>query len=153
MTKQPSPGVQATVNRLVPFVHVADVDASLVFYGFLGLEPETTMQDPEGRTFWAMARNRDAEIMLARASGPIDAEQQAVLFYFYSQNIKALRRYLLSSGLRDAGTYTGRATTEDTSSSVYQVTQRDYMPGGEMRVVDPDGYVILVGQTEEHKPQ
>ncbi|MFK7884420.1 MAG: VOC family protein [Phycisphaerales bacterium] len=148
MTAQPPLSLKTAVSRLVPFVHVADVDASLAFYSFFGLERESTMQDPEGRTFWALARNRDAEIMLARASGPIDAEQQAVLFYLYSQDINALRRHLLDSGLHDAGTYTGKATPDDTSSSAYRITQPEYMPGGELRVVDPDGYVILVGQLE-----
>jgi hypothetical protein len=67
--------------------------------------------------------------MFARASGPVDASQQAVLFYLYSPNLVALREHLISAGVR-----------------VSPVTYPDYMPKGEVRVEDPDGYTLLIGQ-------
>lgn len=44
-----------------------------------------------------------------RTSGPIDAEQQAVLFYMYTNNVAALREALLGTGVADA---TAGATTQ-----------------------------------------
>jgi hypothetical protein len=67
----------------------------------------------------------------ARASGPIIADQQAVLFYLYSPDLIALREHLLAKGVK-----------------VSEITYPDYMPKGEIRIEDPDGYVLLVGQAD-----
>ncbi len=140
----PSPPATHAVNRLVPFVHVGDVEASLAFYGLLGYVPEHVMKDLGGRAFWAMAKSGNAEIMFARADGPIDPEQQAVLFYMYSTDVARLRLHLLAAGLHDGsekGPHEGRRV-------VCEVSHPHYMQAGELRIVDPDGYCILVGQLE-----
>ncbi len=144
-----APPAGCAVNRLVPFVHVADVEASLAFYALLGFVPQNVMKDERGRAFWALAQSGGGgggEIMLARADGRVDCEQQGVLFYMYSTDVAALRRHLLASGLHDGGAYLGMKMPSDRPGMVYEVAQREYMRGGEMRLVDPDGYVILVGQ-------
>jgi hypothetical protein len=143
---RPSPHVACAVNRLVPFVHVADVEASLAFYALLGFAPQNIMKDVRGRASWALAQSAKAEIMLARADGPVDAEQQAVLFYMYSTDIAGVRRHLLENGLRDGGVYHGVKGLNDRPGMVFEVAHRDYMPGGEVRIADPDGYIILIGQ-------
>ncbi|MFI4854686.1 MAG: TIGR03067 domain-containing protein [Phycisphaerales bacterium JB065] len=139
-------GCTASVNRLVPYVHVADVEASLAFYARLGFVSVNAMKDSHGKMFWVLARSGDAEIMLVQASGPIDAEQQAVLFYMYSPDLSTLRATLIEHGLRDAGVYRGVRSPEDTTQMVHKIAHPDHMKCGEMRVIDPDGYVILVGQ-------
>jgi hypothetical protein len=58
-----------------------------------------------------------------------ESHQQAVLFYFYSPDLSALREHLLASGVQVSG-----------------ITYPEYMPKGEIRVEDPDGYVLLIGQ-------
>jgi len=105
----PAPPAACAVNRHVPFVHVGDVEASLDFYALLGFVPESVMKDGHGRAFWALAKSGKGEIMFARASGPVDAEQQAVLFYMYSTDVAGLRRHLLENGVRDGGAYCGAA--------------------------------------------
>jgi len=141
-----------TVHRLVPFAHVASVDASLLFYALLGFEPQHVLKDPSGRAFWAMAQSgeetRKAEIMFAQSSGPINAAQQAVLLYMYTTDAESLRRHLLARGVRDGGRYSGAASPNDSPGMVYHVSHPVHMPAGELRVVDPDGYVILVGQLQ-----
>ena len=140
------PHLPFLVNRLVPFVHVADVETSLAFYGLLGFVPRHSMKDARGSTFWALAQSEAAEIMFARADGPIDAGQQAVLFYMYSTDVNGLRRHLLGKGLRDGGAYHGG---EGHGPRVaFEVAHPNYMRAGEMRLTDPDGYCILVGQLE-----
>jgi hypothetical protein len=134
------------VNRLVPFAHVVDVRASVEFFGLLGFVPESVLRDGQGCEFWALLRSGGAEIMLARASGLVDAEQQAVLFYMYSTDVAGLRQHLLANGVRDGGSYSGARGPDDGPRTVFEVGYRDYMPAGELRVHDPDGYVILVGQ-------
>jgi hypothetical protein len=140
------------VDRLVPFVHVADVEASLAFYALLGFEARHVMRDASGRAFWAMAQSggrgdgEGAEIMFARADGPVDPAQQAVLFYMYSRNVSALRAGLLAGGLHDGGVYCGQAGPNAGRRVVFMVAHPHYMPAGEVRVADPDGYCILVGE-------
>lgn len=148
MTTQtgPSPNSVCAVNRLVPFVHVADVEASLDFYALLGFVPQNIMRDARGCAFWALAQSGKGEIMLARADGPIDAGRQAVLLYMYSPDVATLRRHLLAGGLRDGAVYSGAASLGDGPRMVFEVAHPHYMPAGEVRIADPDGYVILVGQ-------
>lgn len=130
------------VNRLVPMAHVADVEASVAFYALLGFTPRNVLRDAEGNAYWAMTTSGSAEIMFARASGPIDAGVQAVLFYMYSPDVRGLRSHLLSGGLRD-----GTASDANGGRRVtFPITHPPYMPAGELRIHDPDGYVVLVGQ-------
>lgn len=136
----------ASVNRLVPYVHVVDVEASLAFYTNFGFSLVNAMKDDQGKMFWVHARSESAEIMLVQASGPIDAEQQAVLFYMYSLDLNTLRATLIKRGLRDAGVYRGIRSPDDSTLMVHAIAHPKHMKGGEMRVIDPDGYVILVGQ-------
>ena len=148
MTTKPtlSPNDSCAVTRLVPFVHVADVEASLAFYALLGFVPQNVLKDCDGRAFWALAQSSAAEIMLARANGPVEASQQAVLFYMYSEDVASLRRHLIANGLPDGGVYCGAATPGDCHPMVFEVAHPDYMAAGEVRIADPDGYCILVGQ-------
>jgi hypothetical protein len=70
-----------------------------------------------------------ARLMLGLASGPIDAATQAVLFYCWAPDVQRLHDELAAAGV-----------------AVGEVTRPFYMPSGEFRVEDPDGYVLLVGQ-------
>ena len=53
----------------------------------------------------------------------------AVLFYLYADDLAPLREDLLSKAI-----------------SASEISFPFYMPKGEIRVVDPDGYVLLIGQ-------
>lgn len=138
----PTPAVHA----LVPFVHVASVDESLAFYAHLGFVPDSRLADQSDRAFWASAVSGKAKIMFAQSSGPINPDDQAVLFYMYSDDVKALRTHLLAKGLHDGSVFSGAAGPNGGRKVVFEVTHPHYMPAGEIRVHDPDGYVILVGQ-------
>lgn len=138
----PSP----TVNTLVPFVHVASVDDSLAFYATLGFTTDSRLADQSDRAFWASAVCEKAKIMFAQSSGPINPADQAVLFYMYSDDVQALRTHLLAKGLHDGTSFTGTSSPNNGRSVVFEVTHPHYMQSGEVRVHDPDGYVILVGQ-------
>jgi catechol 2,3-dioxygenase-like lactoylglutathione lyase family enzyme len=116
------------VHDLVPFVHVLEPERSVEFYRRLGLEPINSVSDGD-RLQWAFLRNEHACLMVARASGAIDREQQAILLYLYVRDLEALRGQLLDDGI-EAG----------------QIEYPTHMPAGELRLEDPDGYVLLVGQ-------
>jgi len=126
--------------------HAVDVDASVAFYALLGFRAVRVLKDHFGRAYWALAASGAAELMLARASGPVDPTVQAVLFYMYAADVRALREHLLARGLADGGVFHGQAGPGNGTRVVFEVSRPDYMPAGEIRVSDPDGYCVLVGQ-------
>ena len=90
----------------------------------------------DGRLVWAFVTSPSddpnaagARLMLAQADGPFDAESQAVLFYCWAPDVRELHDELAAAGVE-----------------VGDVQRRFYMPAGEFRVIDPDGYIVLVGQ-------
>ena len=147
------------VTTHVPIAHVEDVDRSAGFYALLGFHCDNRFSGPDGKTNWAAMTSGAARIFFARASGPIDDTQQAVLFYMYSNDVMALRMHLLKSGLIDGGRFPSEPVPGDDSvavnplassrKAVFRPTFPFYMPQGEIRVHDPDGYCILVGQLEQ----
>ena len=126
------------IDALTAYAHVADVDRSVGFYRLLGLELESSSAS-DGKLVWALvtgpggapAETR-ARLMLALASGPVDAASQAVLFYCWTRDVEGLHRELADAGVE-----------------VGDVTHPLHMPAGEFRVEDPDGYVVLVGQLDD----
>jgi hypothetical protein len=120
---------QAQVTGLIAMAHVANVQRSVGFYKLLGMEVRGSLKASTGDLRWAHIACGSAHLMLARASGPITASDQAVLFYLYSPNLIALRDHLITAGV-----------------TVSPITYPEYMPKGEVRLEDPDGYVLLIGQ-------
>jgi hypothetical protein len=120
---------QARVTGLIPMAHAADVQRAVDFYKLLGMELRGSLKNSSGGLQWAHVGCEQAELMFAHAAEPVNAGQQAVLFYLYSPNLVALREHLMTVGVGVSG-----------------ITYPEYMPKGELRVDDPDGYCLLIGQ-------
>lgn len=118
----------ATVYAVMPYVHVADVERSISFYRLLGFEV-ISRWPYDGKPGAAFIESGTAKMLLAPASAPVDSSAQASLLYMYVADVVALRKRLTAVGL-----------------TVTDVTYPDYMPKGEIGVVDPDGYCVLIGQ-------
>jgi hypothetical protein len=119
----------AKVTGLIPMAFAADLQRSVDFYKLLGTEVRGSLRNSSGELQWVDLVCEQAQLMFSRASHPVIPSQQAVLFYLYSPDLIALREHLLASGVK-----------------VSPITYPDYMPKGEIRVEDPDGYVLLIGQ-------
>ena len=122
-------------SGLTAYAHVADVQHSIGFYERLGLDVRNT-HEVHGRLVWAFLANpaddattAGARLMLALADGPVVASNQAVLFYCWTPDVRALHHELAAAGVE-----------------VGEIEHPFYMPAGEFRTYDPDGYVLLVGQ-------
>ncbi|MFL6844066.1 MAG: VOC family protein [Allosphingosinicella sp.] len=116
------------VRSLVPMAYVADVAASAAFYAKLGFEVCASFTPPgEAEAGWVSLVSGRAELMLSRASEPVIAEQQAVLFYVYCEDVDAMRSALIEAGLEPG-----------------PVATPFYNPKREFRLADPDGYVVMV---------
>jgi hypothetical protein len=120
----PTPLLQAA-----PMTHVADVERTVLFYQMLGMQLASTHRAPDGRLVWADLRAGTSRMMFTLASGPIDSSQQAILFYLYSESLVALREELIAAGIE-----------------VGPIRYPFYMEKGEIRLEDPDRYVLLIGQ-------
>ena len=117
---------------LTPMAHVADVAASVAWYAKLGFVAEHTLT-LEGRPMqWAHLRNGGAELMLVRSARPMNPGAQDVLFYLYAGGVAAYREGLIALGLRPS-----------------ELSYPPYAQHGEFRIDDPDGYCLLVGDTEQ----
>ena len=125
----PSPPEQR-VKGLTPFVHVEDVDRSIGFYYHLGFIV-ASIYEHRGTPVWADLRSDQAELMVTTDGDAIDPAGQGVLFYLYSDSLAALREQLLAAGIR-AG----------------EIVDGTPGPRQEMRLTDPDGYVLMVAQLE-----
>ena len=121
----------AAIRSLVPMIHVQDVDRSILFYTKLGLRTQHTFA-PEGSevTAWAELVSERARLMVTRASEPVGASEQAVIFYVYCDDVAEARAALIEQGV-DAS----------------PIEHPFYAPRGEFRVVDPDGYALMVTHT------
>ena len=110
---------------------VKSVTRSIEFYKKLGFVEGNT-HTPEGgaEPVWVWLKSDGAHLMLAKASEPIDPQEQAVLFYLYCDDVAAFRSKLLESGV-EAGT----------------VQYPFYAPRGGFRVTDPDGYALMITHT------
>lgn len=113
-------------KALVSFVHVTDVERSIAFYAKLGFTVMNQVGTPPN---WVWLESHNAQLMLNQASGPIDAGQQAVMFYLYFEDIHVVHQELSALGCRPS-----------------EIRFPFYMPHGECRLEDPDGYVLMLAQ-------
>jgi hypothetical protein len=125
----PSPPKQR-VSGLVPFVHVEDVERSIAFYYHLGFIVASVYKY-RGTSVWADLRSEEAELMVSTDGDSIDPADQGVLFYLYSDDLAALREQLIVDGIH-----------------VGEIVDGTPGPRQEMRLTDPDGYVLMVAQLE-----
>ncbi|HEU5251146.1 MAG TPA: VOC family protein [Thermoanaerobaculia bacterium] len=119
------------VRSLVAMAHVLDVSRSIEFYRKLGFEVGNTFTpDGAAEPTWVWLRRNEAHLMLAKASHPVDAAVQAVLFYVYCDDVPAMR-----------------AALEMAHIDVGAIQYPFYAPRGEFRATDPDGYVLMITHT------
>ncbi|HEX7832525.1 MAG TPA: hypothetical protein VF787_22900, partial [Thermoanaerobaculia bacterium] len=71
-----------------------------------------------------------AQIMIAKASAPIIAGEQAVFFYVYVDDVQAKHAELTANGFAPA-----------------PITIQFWAPQGEFRLMDPDGYLLMITHT------
>lgn len=123
--------MKPTIWSLVPMAHVADVQRSINFYELLGFKVASDFKNDAGVLCWVDLTSGDTRLMLTRADAPVNAAQQAVLFYLCADDLVGLREHLLANGIAASA-----------------ITYPFYMKKGEIRVTDPDGYVLLIGQSD-----
>jgi hypothetical protein len=135
----------APINAIVAMVHVAEVERSAEFYRHLGFEIGNYVPrdcPPPMQWAWLYQPNAPswktgANLMLVRDSrpSPLDREEPHVLFYLYAHDLKGLRAELVSKGFKPG-----------------EISYPEYLPSGEFQLYDPDGYMLMIGQSYEQSP-
>ena len=125
-----APAPAQRINRLTPFVHVEDVARSIAFYHHLGLTLASVYKY-RGTPVWASLTSGEAELMVTRDGDPIDPAGQGVLFYLYSDDLRALRDSCSAAGI-------AAGEIEDGTPG----------PTEQMQIIDPDGYELMIAQTD-----
>jgi hypothetical protein len=134
-------GSMMPVTGLVPMIPVWDIERSLEFYNLLGFAVGNRVP-PQGRIDWAWlyAPNapdwrRGPNLMLSRSEREIDRVGRGVLLYLYATDLVSLRAELVSAG-KNPGS----------------IQYPDYLPKGEFAIQDPDGYRLMVAQSDSDTP-
>ncbi len=140
------------VSSVVAMIRVADVLKSAEFYRNLGFQIGNAVPR-EGPPFhWAWLYQPEApnwktgaNLMLSKgwvtADAPADEAAEAnikaktILFYLYAPDLRSLHEMLIRKGIQ-AG----------------EITFPEYLPEGEFRVQDPDGYVLMIAQSGRDTP-
>lgn len=86
------------IRASVPYVRVADLDASLAFHRALGYEVDEELSDDHG-VFWAALRNGASRLMLSNR--PVhDAER---LTWLYVDDVEAAYSEMIRAGVSPLG--------------------------------------------------
>lgn len=127
----PAPAEQR-VDGLIPFVNVKSTERSIAFYEHLGFVV-TSIYTYRGKPAWAELTSHGAVLMVATGD-PVDQMGQGILFYLYSDDLAALREQLLAAEI-DVG----------------EIGDGTPGPREEMKLIDPDGYVLMIAQTDANE--
>jgi hypothetical protein len=127
--------MSAKVGYSTPLLHVAELERSIRYYELLGfVTVDTDRSKPLG---WARLTCEGGAVMFVRADVPVDPGVQAVLLYMYTPDLAGLREQLVANGVEAS-----------------PIRYPSYVPSGEMRLTDPDGYCVLVahwGKSEQEE--
>jgi catechol 2,3-dioxygenase-like lactoylglutathione lyase family enzyme len=125
-----SPAVQS----MIAATYVRDIDASRAFYELLGFREQSAGKAETSA--WSALQHNGLSVLLASTRPPLDLPRLPLLFYFYLDDLDAVAVAL------------GTASVE--------VTEAGHPPhalGGEVKILDPDGNTVLLGQLERSASQ
>jgi catechol 2,3-dioxygenase-like lactoylglutathione lyase family enzyme len=129
------------IGALVPMLHVTDMERSIQFYSQLGFAVGSFVP-PAGPMHWAWLYapsaadwKRGPNIMLTHSECAISSDLQQVLFYLYASDLPKLHAALLAAGI-----------------SASAIEHPEYLPAGEFRTQDPDGYILMIAQSTSETP-
>ena len=131
------------VNAIVAMVRVAQIERSAEFYKLLGFEIGNYVPRAENCPMhWAWLHQPNAanwktgaNLMLVRGDRVPDGEEPNALFYLYASDLTAVRERLIAAGVK-----------------VGEIEYPEYLPKGEFKTSDPDGWMLMIAQSYEQSP-
>ena len=126
--------VAPQVQSMIAVTYVKDIDASRAFYGLLGFHEHSSGK--AGISAWSVMRYEEVSVLLAMTGPAPGIPPLPMLFYFFYEDLGAVVGALGRAGV--------------------PVTRTGHPPhalGGEVKVLDPDGNAVLLGQRERQASQ
>jgi predicted enzyme related to lactoylglutathione lyase len=121
------------IRACTPVLYVTDLAAAIRFYGLLGYAEQASGKDSE----WAYAYLKTpASGLLLAAGATVPQQLGPVMLYLQVNDANAVAEQL-----------------RDTGVEVEHLGYPPHAPGGELKVADPDGYVLLLGQVTGTPPE
>src|SRR6201986_229774 len=117
------------VRSMVAAAYVKDIDASRAFYGLLGFREHSSAKAEDSA--WSVMQHEGVSVLLAAAGPALDVPALRLLFYFFYDDIEAVAGVLEEAGV-----------------PVVRTGHPPHALGGEVKVLDPDGNTVLLGQRE-----
>lgn len=119
----------ARVLSMIAATYVRDIAASRAFYDLLGFAEHSAGKAETSA--WSVMQHDAVSVLLASTSPAPDIPPLPLLFYFFYEDLDAVAGVLETAGV--------------------PVTRTGHPPhalGGEVKVLDPDGKTVLLGQRE-----
>jgi catechol 2,3-dioxygenase-like lactoylglutathione lyase family enzyme len=112
---------------MVAATYVRDIGASRGFYELLGFREHSSGQAPTSA--WCSLHHGNNQVLLTSTTPPLELPALPLLFYFFFDDVDAVVTELRSAGV-----------------PADHVGCPGHAPGGEVRLTDPDGNTVLIGQ-------
>jgi catechol 2,3-dioxygenase-like lactoylglutathione lyase family enzyme len=119
----------AALESMVASTYVRDLDVSRDFYELLGFREQSTGRAPTSG--WCYLQLGGHYVLLATTRPALDLPRLPLLFYFFFDDVDAVTAALRAGG---------RTTVH--------LGYPPHAAGGEVKVLDPDGNTVLLGQRE-----
>jgi catechol 2,3-dioxygenase-like lactoylglutathione lyase family enzyme len=119
----------AAVQSIVAVTYVRDLDKSRAFYELLGFHQESSGK--AAASAWSALRSAESSVVLTATQPPLDIPRLPLLFYFYYADLSAAVDAVRAAGV-----------TAD------HLGYPPHARGGEVKLLDPDGNTVLLGQRE-----
>jgi len=112
---------------MVAATYVRDIAVSRAFYELLGFREQLAGQAEISA--WSSLRQGDCRVVLTSTQPPLDIPALPLLFYFYFDDLAAVLCALDEGGVATA-----------------HMGYPPHARGGEVKITDPDGNTVLLGQ-------
>jgi catechol 2,3-dioxygenase-like lactoylglutathione lyase family enzyme len=119
---------------MVAATYVRDIDTSRAFYELLGFREHYAGR--AATSAWSSLRNDRHRVLLASTRPPLDMPPLPLLFYFFFDDLETVVGVLDAAGVQ-----------------TLRVGHPMHARGGEVKVLDPDGNTVLLGQPERSAAQ
>jgi catechol 2,3-dioxygenase-like lactoylglutathione lyase family enzyme len=117
------------VRSMIAVTYVKDIGISRAFYELLGFHEHSSGK--AGVSAWSVMRYGELSVLLAMTEPAPGMPPLPMLFYFFYEDLGAVA-----------------AALERADVPVIRTGHPPHALGGEMRVLDPDGNTVLLGQRE-----
>jgi catechol 2,3-dioxygenase-like lactoylglutathione lyase family enzyme len=122
------------LESMVAVTYVRDIDTSRAFYELLGFHQHSA--GTAATSAWAALHHGGHSVLLASSQPRLDVPRLPLLFYFYLDDLDTVTGVLGAAGVE-----------------VSPMGHPPHALGGEVKVLDPDGNTVLLGQRERSASQ